>query len=1248
MKWITAANLEAWGRTNSAEPELPEIVADLISATGSDIRSIRFPGGDKGRTRGLDGILESDDAALFVPKGKSIWEIGTEIDYKGKALRDFTKRSGEIPSADQKDVTLVLVTPFTWDSTKEDWKLENWVEIRKKEQFWKEVIVIDGASLERWLAEAPAVSAWHARNTLKLAPVDAVRSTDEFWNDFANRFSPPLIEEVLTTERESLVEQLLIVLMGPPEKMFLIGDAPDEVIAFAIAAIRSADEKVRKFLEARTLVVDSEAAGRGLVAKPNLAFLLRGDTARSPGKFSEAGPTIVPLGGWQRSVKGQLLARQTSFALMKALEKMKLPEQKAQILARGCGGSLAALERQIPGGMSELPDWYDDADVLLPAFLAGSWDTNNTHDQEAMTAIAGTVDYAAFEKAIRPFIARPGSPIAREQSIYKVRAPLDAFIHSGHLIGQDTLDQLRPILVEVFGHIDPEPDPDEPAYMRRPPDRHSEWLREGLAATLLLTAVWEEQARLSVTTGAGQVFANEVVNALPGLKSNHRLLTSLAGDLPMLAEAAPEPFLSALEHMLEGDGEIIRPIFDEVQGLAFPSSEHTNVLWALERLAWDPKLFRRACFVLAGLDQIDPGGRLANRPSTSLTDIFLSWLPSTFASLQLRIAVLDDIIKEFPETGWKLLLCLLPDEQTSTSGTDEPRLRGFDIESSRGVTNADFWESQLFVCRRATELATGSPARMVELIRAMFRFPDEPLGLAIDALETTLRNAQHPDDRDRLWERLNEEVKTHQTFEDTEWALTGERLARLAAISTEFAPQDPVRRLLDLFDDYSSLDDEDTNNRLRTEAVTNLASEGTTKVIELLAKARSTYHVLKALVDAGLPPAFLAQLARDSFAGDPGNGHSGSIVRIFREVAGDEASITLIEELYHPEVNDAKIALLLCALPSEPWLWSAVSNFGGAVEESYWQQLQPHWTNAERRTLLRLMIRLARHGRPLAALESGQNRLKEVPSRMLLALLDRSVREIQKMDTERINTNLSYKIEKIFEELDRRDLSDSVIAQREYALLPLVDRSKRPLRLHRLMAADPDFYHEILRDVYREDTPSTDNKDAEASDAKRSLWRQSYKLLKGFTIVPGFGEGIQNSINLTEWIDRMQQLAVEHDRQVSTDLTLGNVLAHSPNDDLDGGWPHRFVRDQIERLSNSNVERGLQTERFNMRGVTVRGTRDGGMLERELAADYRRWAETAERWPRTNSLLSRIAESWERDAEREDSEVRQRDLRDTF
>ena len=69
--------------------------------------------------------------------------------------------------------------------------------------------------------------------------------------------------------------------------------------------------------------------------------------------------------------------------------------------------------------------------------------------------------------------------------------------------------------------------------------------------------------------------------------------------------------------MLEGTGELIRPVFDEQLGLLFPTSKHTGLLWALETLAWDPEFFRRSVLLLARLAQIDPGGRLGNRPFRS-------------------------------------------------------------------------------------------------------------------------------------------------------------------------------------------------------------------------------------------------------------------------------------------------------------------------------------------------------------------------------------------------------------------------------------------------------------------------------------------------------------------------------------------------------------------------------------------------------------------------------------------------------
>ena len=107
--------------------------------------------------------------------------------------------------------------------------------------------------MEHWLDHAPAVAAHWARGAIRNFPIAGIQSTDEYWRDFSGRFDPRIIEKLLTTEREDVAEQLLKVLMGPPQQITIVADAPEFATAFAVAAIRSTKEEMREFVEARTL-----------------------------------------------------------------------------------------------------------------------------------------------------------------------------------------------------------------------------------------------------------------------------------------------------------------------------------------------------------------------------------------------------------------------------------------------------------------------------------------------------------------------------------------------------------------------------------------------------------------------------------------------------------------------------------------------------------------------------------------------------------------------------------------------------------------------------------------------------------------------------------------------------------------------------------------------------------------------------------------------------------------------------------
>jgi hypothetical protein len=121
-------------------------------------------------------------------------------------------------------------------------------------------------------------------------------------------------------------------------------------------------------------------------------------------------------------------------------------------------------------------------------------------------------------------------------------------------------------------------------------------------------------------------------------------------------------------------------------------------------------------------------------------------------------------------------------------------------------------------------------------------------------------------------------------------------------------------------------------------------------------------------------------------------------------------------------------------------------------------------------------------------------------------------------------------------------------------------------------------------------------------------------------------------------------LAEKKDRAEIADEFIGQLLAHSKPDAASGAWPQPPVANLLDELRADGLERGLEIERFNMRGVHSRGIGEGGRQERDLAATYRRWAEQTAS-SRTAEMLERIAEEWDMHARQQDIAAEQEKLR---
>lgn len=67
-------------------------------------------------------------------------------------------------------------------------------------------------------------------------------------------------------------------------------------LAFLVAAIRKAEPEVRRFVEDRTLIIDTQEAARQMEHVKNMVLLLRADAIAVAGLLAQLNLVIIPVG----------------------------------------------------------------------------------------------------------------------------------------------------------------------------------------------------------------------------------------------------------------------------------------------------------------------------------------------------------------------------------------------------------------------------------------------------------------------------------------------------------------------------------------------------------------------------------------------------------------------------------------------------------------------------------------------------------------------------------------------------------------------------------------------------------------------------------------------------------------------------------------------------------------------------------------------------------------------------------------
>ncbi len=1249
---VDALDLQQWADRRDAQSGLPGLVRRLALASSNGVLRCDFPTGEGVQQPGWDGIIEAEASTTYVPEGASGWELSTSKDIGAKANSDFRSRSEDPLGLEPGSTTFVAVTLRAWRDKRD------WLENRRQEGIWHDVRAYDAYDLEAWLQETPPAHLYIS-NLLGKQPM-GVSDSETYWSTWVSATDPATPSGLVLAGRENAVQAIQNWLQSGEPEIAVRAETREEALSVVLASVRSLPNGIADTIFARTIIVDDptiwhsfEASQSGLVLVANFE---RGASLSISGKSQNR--VVVLLSHSDRDDPSAVdVARLSSERASEILMEAGFDRDTARELALRARHSLMAFRRSIARTrLASDPRWSSPevARQLVPLLLAGTWDDTEEGDREQLEALAGT-DYDNVTNIAIRWANEPDPPLRRIGSVWTIASKEDAWEHLFRYLVADDLARLEVSVETVLGTADPrydlEPDKRWKAAIMGKKSRHSRDLRRGLAETLALIGSWREQILGETDLDVGQA-ADSIVGRLLGRANvEAQLWASLSSLLPLLAESSPDVFLTAVEDGINSEPSAVIGLFSEEGNPMFTTSPHTGLLWALEVVSWSSERLGRASNILAILARLDPGGRLANRPSRSLRAIFLPWLPQTSANLNARLRVLDQLRATESAVAWDLMLELLPQHHGVGTFTARPEWRNWQSEPDPDRIPPDYPVAIREISERLLKDARVDATRLPALVGRFANFSEDHREEIVSILSEVPVGDISEGLGLEIWSELRRFISRHRSYPDAQWSIQEEWLDRLANVHRRFEPEDPLRKVEWLFASDPRLLEGTGGDwrgnlqeieRSRKEAVTEFYSlAGLEGILELASRSERPDAVgfslgsAELITDAdGFLQDYLA--SSDDVIGKVAKGFV--LGRIAER--GSEWAVGTAERLRSTLAN-VQLAVLLTSLPPDEATFEVVDQQEADAQDAYWGSMQIYGIGDD---LVNIAARrLIDHGRPYSGLDmmgfsahDPEQLDHELVAEALEVALETPVENDYPM------TTFGYHIAELLTMISMGGkVDESRLAGLEWAYLPVIgSRDRTPVILHRELARNPAFFVEVICLVYRAEgeEPRTLSED----DQVRA--NNAYRLLESWKTIPSTQDGGElDQTALEDWVTRARELSREQGRLAIGDENIGTVLSAAPAGE-DGSWPHEAVRVVIENITSNEIERGLELGVFNSRGVTSRGPFEGGDQERQLAARYNHDAESlADQYPRTASVLRRLAQTYTRMATREDIDAELRE-----
>ena len=1255
-----------WADRHECRGNLPILVRRLIRETTGSLVSMRFPGHEAVDLSGPDGWVECKTATTWVPAGQSLWEMSCTQDARTKASADYAKRTEKIPRAEQKNIGYVFVTPRRWNGK------DAWLTEKRAEGAWAWVRAYDAIDLETWLEEAPVTARWLGEMLGIASP--GLKTPQEWWSGWATASQPPLSIKIVSTRRHDEQENLLEQLRDKKDIISVQADDRAEAVAFVVATLieANAHDLLDKTLVATSSEVRIPARTHHLIVVADVkegADLDLGDRTNNL--------TVVRAypKGRQDVCKPLLLSHVPAEAFRAALQEMGMSCDEAESLALKVGHSVPVLRRRLSSDPDvRRPSWARDrasAKRLLPFALAGSWvGREKMEDETILQLLGGFQDGQDGQvEAIRDeLIALDDAPVARYGHVNIVVSQLDALFATGQYIKREDLERFFQLVPLVLGDRDPALDlPQDKWYMANVLGHarsFSDEVLSGLGNALCILSVHGAEIcgnRLGIDLSSQ---AGQVVRSIMQDASEERWL-SIRRHLQTLAEASPSAFLDCLDAELRKPDPPIRAIMgtttdDVMRGECL----RTNLLWALELLAWHPRYFLPVAEIVFGLRRLEIKDNYAlNSPNSTAQSFFSAWSPATALGVADRMAVLRRFSRDFRRPVIDVCISLLRDGRSilqdgvtlSALRNVRPQWRSLEAEIP-DPANMDVHKAAIEASRLLIGMAPFDGIELESLMAVatcLHRDDLNPMVIEVERWSETASDEDKAKLRNNL--RHCDVSRAYRKDEGDE-----QLVAALQRMKLALEPKSPMYRHQWLFESrnvkWPALVEDKREDRLSLEDRDVLVQERRRTALEEIRKEPGNASVLSFALSVKQPD-IVAQVLL------PQDANVDTAVQWLGDALlaeeNDKSDLFLRQLLWSASWIDLKGAInglkaqghlnnpvarsrLAKHLPGRPVGWEVAEALGDDISSVFWNSTHIIlWNDTPAEEVEYAVGKLLAAQRPRSALSAFWSIQDQLPPALWIEILQAISREEEPdgplLDVGRLN--------KVFQYLDAADgVTDEQIAKLELPFVPGLcpygpQIHERTLAIHRQLAREPNLFVELLRWCYkRSDGAEEPDQQGLSDERRKSLAELVSHALEGWYTVPGCdANGIVDRDEFNSWADTALSLAEKAGRKEVAEIHFGALLARLARRRSWDDWLPVCVLDYLDRPEHQGLRAKLSLGVQNARGVTTRNPYDGGPQERQLAERYRDLAARfGNSHPRLAETLVEVAEGYERDGRRHD------------